>query len=42
MTRILPGFEDHTVCSEPFRKFSILPDSSTAYQHADSSRDGQI
>ena len=25
-----PGFEDHTVCSDPFRKFSILLDSSTA------------
>ena len=24
-----PGFEDHKGCSEPFRKFSILLDSST-------------
>jgi len=24
------GVEDHTVCSDPFRKFSILLDSSTA------------
>lgn len=27
-----PGFEDHTVCSDPFRKFSILSDSSRASQ----------
>jgi hypothetical protein len=27
-----PGIEDHPVCSEPFRKFSILTDSSRASQ----------
>jgi hypothetical protein len=27
-----PGFEDHSVCSEQFRKFSILTDSSRASQ----------
>ena len=27
-----PGFEDHTVCSEPIRKFSILLDSLTTSQ----------
>jgi hypothetical protein len=26
------GFQDHTVCSDPFRKFSILPNSSTTSQ----------
>jgi hypothetical protein len=29
---LLPGFEDQTVCSDPFRKFSILSDSSRASQ----------
>ena len=27
-----PGFEDHTVCSDPSRKFSILLDSLTTCQ----------
>ena len=27
-----PGFEDHQVCSDPFRKSSILTDSSRASQ----------
>jgi hypothetical protein len=35
-----PGFEDHPVCSDAFREFSILIDSSRASQisvlpHAD-------
>ena len=28
-----PGFEDHTECSDPFRKVSILLDSSTTSQN---------
>jgi len=29
---VAAGFEDHTGCSDPFRKFSILIDSSTSSQ----------
>ena len=41
-TRLRPGFEDHTVCSDPFRKSSILLHSSRTSQMSVVTQSGPI